>query len=94
MSFSSHSAPPELVKDLSGIGLLFLLFLVDAVLSPVFFNPPGGINEFLLAREKRMAVRTDVHVDFLDRGARFERIPARTDHLGQVVLRMYFFFQG
>lgn len=48
------------------------------VLTLEAFHPPGGVDELLFAREKRMAVRADLYsheIRFISR-ARFERTAA------------------
>jgi hypothetical protein len=62
---------------------VFLLETLDAACS---------IDQLLLAREERVASRTDVHADFLLRGPGFELIPAGAAHKHLMVLRMDILF--
>src|SRR3954469_17818099 len=52
------------------------------------FDPPGGVDELLLAGEKRVAVAADVDVQLGLRTARGERIPARAVHAARLITRM------
>src|SRR5207253_5482406 len=54
----------------------------------------GGVDELLLAREKRMASRADVDVDLRGRAASDEGIPARAVHVAGHVFGMNFGFHG
>src|SRR6185437_6021738 len=48
----------------------------------------GGIEQALLAREERVALRAYVRMNFRNRGARLKRIPAGALDRGRGVLRM------
>src|SRR5579875_2172704 len=54
------------------------------------FHAARTINQFLLAREKRMAIGTDFNVKDISfvRGAGCKRAPARTDHPNFVIIGM------
>ena len=47
-----------------------------------FFNPAGRVDEILLARVKRVAIRTDFHVELLFGATGRESIAAGANHLG------------
>ena len=63
--------------------------LAARVLLAEFVDAAAAINNLLLARVERMAVRTyfDLQI-MIERGTRFERIPAAADHVDFFVLRM------
>ena len=67
--------------------LLFLFILLKE-----FLNPAGGINEFLLAREKRMTLRTYLHAYILPRRTGMYDLAARADNSRLLVIRVNFFF--
>lgn len=72
--------------------LLFLVFLFFlAILSYEPFHPSGGVNQFLLASEKRMTSRTDFDMDILDRGTCVYDVSTGTGDGGFEILRMNFF---
>ena len=62
------------------------------VLFQVLLDAPGGINEFLLSGEERMALRADFHAQVLDRTAGFDDVAAGTNDFRFVILRMDFLF--
>jgi hypothetical protein len=65
----------------------FRLFLAVAFVEAV--NAPGSVNQLLLAREKRVALRADFDVQvFLARRARGKTVAAGALHLDFVVFRM------
>src|SRR5579864_3399497 len=53
-------------------------------------DAPGRIQQLLLAREERMAIRADFDAQelALDRRARWERVPAGAMHRYRMVVRM------
>lgn len=53
-----------------------------------FFNTSGGIDEFLLASEKRMASGANADFNITTRRARMINRTARADNVGFVILRM------
>ena len=71
----------------SGRGLFRRRFL-EAIGAAEFLteslHPPGRIHKLLLAREERMARRTDIDIDLGHGAAGGERVPART--VGRTVL--------
>jgi hypothetical protein len=50
----------------------FLLLRFLAIFFPKPLDPPRGVQEFLFAREERMAVRTDLNMDLLLGALRFK----------------------
>ncbi len=54
-----------------------------------FLNSPGSINEFLFAREKRMAGRTDFDLEFRQDTADFHFITAGTNRHDGLIFWMY-----
>lgn len=69
-----------------GAGREFLLEFVDSA---------SRINEFQLARVKRMASIADINSHFAAANrAGFERVAATTDDGGRIVLRVNAFFHG
>ena len=56
------------------------------------FYAAGAVDEFLLAGEKRVAVRTDFDADILLRGTRVDHVAAQAGDRGFHVLGMYFVF--
>jgi hypothetical protein len=74
--------------------LVFFLDIVFAVFLFKSFYPPGGIDIFLLAGVERMAHRAYLRVDFFDRTAGLERIPAAAMNHHLIVFWMYPFFHS
>src|SRR3954470_4632812 len=60
--------------------------LGGATLEPL--HATAGVDQLLLARVERVAVRADLHVHVALRRARLERVPARARHGGLDVLGM------
>jgi len=60
-------------KLLRACGFLRFCF---GVLALEFLDPTCGIKKFLFSREKRMAFRTDFHVQIFHGGSRFHFCPA------------------
>jgi hypothetical protein len=64
-------------------GLFFAVTLAELI------DLTGGVDDFLLAGIKRMAVRADFHMQILaDSGAGFESVAAAADHVDFSILRM------
>jgi hypothetical protein len=65
------------------------------VFLPEPVNPPGGVHETLLAREKRVTVGTNLHLKIaVFGGHHFTGIPARAGNHGDIRLRMQIFFHS
>jgi len=74
-------------------GLGFALFLlVHAVFAAVPLNPSGGVDQFLAAGEKRVAIGADFNLEILDRGAGFDHIATGARNRGVEILGMNFLF--
>jgi hypothetical protein len=69
---------------------------MDSLFQPIFFletfHPSGGIDQFLLAREKGMAARTNFHGDLFFVGLGADLIAAGTLDDRIDILRMNPFF--
>ena len=59
-----------------------------AVTAGEFFHPPGGIDEFLLAGEKRMTTGANTDSNIAPRRTRVIDRAARAHDIGLVILRM------
>jgi hypothetical protein len=72
-----------------------LLALTDLlVFSLISLDSAGGINQFLLAGEKRMAFGTDIDLYFFFKGASgLEAVPACARDLDFLIIGMNFWFQ-
>lgn len=59
-------------------------------------NAPGGVQEFLLTGEERVAIRADFHAQHiaLDGRASLERVPAGAVHRNGVIIGMNTGFHG
>lgn len=67
---------------------IFRKFLIE------FLDTACGVDQFLRAREKRMALRADFHANIADSGTRLESIAARACHRGQRISGMNSFFHS
>src|SRR5215470_17030963 len=65
-----------------------VLRALDAVFLSELFDPAGRIDEFLLAREERVAFGADLHVNRRHRGAGLDHVAARADDLRLFVFWM------
>jgi hypothetical protein len=65
-----------------------LCFVVIAVFFAKFINTTGGIDKLLLAREKRVALRTYFNSDIAYRCASFKLVTACASHSSRFIVRM------
>ena len=70
---------------------LMLRFFVASV---EFFNTTAGFNVALASREKRMALRANVYLQFFFRRAGLKSISATASYSGFKILRVNFFLQN
>ena len=75
-------------RCLGGFDVIFAVFLLESLYSA------GCIDIFLLARIERMAHRANFGVDFFDRTAGLERVPAAAMDHYLIVFWMYTFFHN
>ena len=64
------------------------------IFSAKFFYAAGGVDKFLLAGEKWMAVGADFQMQITNRGTCFERASTCAGNGADVILRMNALFQG
>ena len=81
-------------RPVFGLALLFVLFGFQLVFFHVFLDATRRIHQFLLAREKGMAGRTDFHLDIPHCGPGLERMSARAAYRAIFILRVNAFFQN
>ena len=93
-----HGAGSEYVGQLANIAyavLICLMKLAQPVLAPEFIDPAAAINDFLLARVKRVARRTHLDQEVLaEGGAGCEFVAATTSYFDIAVVGMNVGFHG
>jgi hypothetical protein len=62
--------------------------VLHAVFLSELLDPAGGVDQFLLTGEERVAIRANFHVDITHRRARFGDIAARASYFSRLILWM------